>query len=439
MQQNSIWQFFASIRLALVTIFLIAITSIIGTIIPQKKSLLFYQEQYGPKIAQLFEILDIPDMYGSWWFVLLLFLLSFNLVICSIDRFPAVWKIMQSDGLSFSFDRIKRMSFAHEWQVSGERSSVISELLPRLTQSGWTVRRQDTDDGTLLFSQRGVFTRAGVYIVHTSILVIFLGAIIGSLMGFKGSIYIKELDSTSRINLFSSDQSVDLGFEVSCQSFTMEFYDNGAPKEYTSHLKVIENQQVVKEQHIEVNSPLKHRGITFYQSSYQPFEEFLISIENLNSGDKKELITRFQTQEYWDEENITIGIINARARGRSIVTSKIWLKKDDQKPVTFWLDDGQQINVPELNNNYQISVKQRYATGLQVAKDPGVWWVYIGCALMMVGLYIAFFMSHRRIWLQVSEQDGSVSVLLAGSTNKNKPGFEKQFQTLIESLNPEST
>ena len=29
-------------------------------------------------------------------------------------------------------------------------------------------------------------------------------------------------------------------------------------------------------------------------------------------------------------------------------------------------------------------------TGLQVAKDPGVWVVWLGCTLMMVGIYVAF-------------------------------------------------
>ena len=75
-----------------------------------------------------------------------------------------------------------------------------------------------------------------------------------------------------------------------------------------------------------------------------------------------------------------------------------------------------------------------YATGLQVAKDPGVWWVYIGCGIMLFGLYVAFFMSHRRIWRLVESKKKESIVTLSGSANKNRPGFERIFEQLALDL-----
>ena len=75
-----------------------------------------------------------------------------------------------------------------------------------------------------------------------------------------------------------------------------------------------------------------------------------------------------------------------------------------------------------------------YATGLQIAKDPGVWVVYTGCGLMLLGLYVAFFMSHRRIWLLIRKENGETTVLMSGSTNKNKTGFETTFRALSTKL-----
>jgi cytochrome c biogenesis protein len=109
-KNNSLWQFFSSVKLALVILCLITVTSIIGTVIPQKESIEFYTNMYGPQMAQIFVILDIPDMYNSWWFLALLFLLGFNLVICSIERFPGVWKQITSDGLAVPAERIEKMS-----------------------------------------------------------------------------------------------------------------------------------------------------------------------------------------------------------------------------------------------------------------------------------------------------------------------------------------
>ena len=67
-------------------------------------------------------------------------------------------------------------------------------------------------------------------------------------------------------------------------------------------------------------------------------------------------------------------------------------------------------------------------TGLQVAKDPGVNIVWLGCALMVIGITMAFFLSHQRVWVRLAQgQDGRVEVVLAGSASRNRLAFEKKF------------
>ncbi len=431
---NSVWQFFASVKLALVTIFLIATTSIIGTLIPQKESFEWYAAQYGPKSAQLFSVLDIPDMYNSWWFISLLFLLGFNLVICSIDRFPAVWRQVTADGLQVSAERIRKMSNQKCWSYPETPSAAAQKMTDALNNLGWKTSVREVDNDTVIFSQKGSWTRTGVYIVHASILVIFLGAIIGNLGGFKGSVSIPETMERDRIAIYGTREIVDLGFSVRCNSFAIEFYPNGMPKEYTSSLTVIENGQELFTQEIEVNSPLKYRGITFYQSSYEAYQDFVITITNKATGNQKTFISPFQKQTEWPEENLRFGVINAKALGQSIVSSKIWFSQDDGEPITQWLDDNTSVTMGATGQDYQVGVKQMYATGLQVAKDPGVWWVYIGCGLMLLGLYVAFFMSHRRIWLLVTHGKNGSEIIVTGSANKNRPGFQRVFDNLALKL-----
>ncbi len=98
------------------------------------------------------------------------------------------------------------------------------------------------------------------------------------------------------------------------------------------------------------------------------------------------------------------------------------------------MNTGEKVKVNREDRTYLFAAKQRYATGLQVAKDPGVWFVYVGCGLMLLGLYMAFFMSHKRIWLIVNETENKTSIFISGTTNKNKAGFEKIFNELEESL-----
>ena len=374
-------------------------------------------------------------MYGSAWFLSLLGLLCLNLIVCSLDRFPGVWRQIKTDNLNTPLSRLEKMDPQCRWQLDNPPESTASALKIFLKTSGWKAEERKLDNAYLLFAQKGAMTRTGVYIVHTSILVIFAGAIIGSILGFKGSVMLPETKATDKAYAFGTNSPINLGFEVRCNRFNVEFYDNGMPKSYRSQLTILENGKVVKEKAIVVNDPLSYKGFTFYQSSFEAYQDFLITITNKNTGLSETVITSYKQQSSSEKNGLRFGIINAEARGQSVSRMKVWLTDDKGEPSLFWLDDGEQATVERAQNNFTVSAKQMYATGLQVAKDPGVWTVYTGCGLMILGLVVAFFMSHQRIWLYIREEtDGKSSILMTGNANKNKAGFEKTFQTLTQTI-----
>ncbi len=434
-KKNPVFSFFSSVKLALFTLFLLAVTSIIGTVIPQKESMDWYIHNYSETTARLFQVLSIPDMYNSWWFLGLLSLLSVNLIVCSIDRFPGVWRQIKADNLAIDLKRLRKMRLSASWTSEKTEESLANELTAKLAESGWKAERRKRDDSLLLFAQKGAMTRTGVYIVHASILIIFIGAIIGEMYGFKGSIMLPETKGTSFIYQFGSGDRLDLGFTVRCDHFDIDFYDSGMPKAYRSKLTVIEDGKEVLKKDIVVNDPLTYNGITFYQSSYQGYEDFLLTVTNQQTGVSETVILPFQQQQTLGSlNNSRIGIINAQAMGQTLKSMKVWFKDDLGPASTFWLNTGEQATVERPDGKYTIAGKQMYATGLQVAKDPGVWVVYLGCGMMILGLFVAFFMSHRRIWLLLSREDGKTTILASGSANKNKVGFEKTFTALVAKL-----
>ncbi len=433
-KSNPLWNFFASVKLALFTLITLATVSIIGTLIPQKKEFVFYAEQYGQSTAKLFQILNIVDMYNSWWFLSLLLLLSLNLLVCSLDRFPNVWKQIKADNLSISPERLEKMGQKNTWLSSQPQSETVETLKQKLSNNGWKPQTKETDEGTFLFSQKGAWSRTGVYIVHSSILIIFIGAIIGSLFGFKGYAMIFEGDATDKIRTYHDGTIIDLGFSVRNDKFDIEYYTNGMPKEYRSDLTVLENGKEMDQKSIEVNSTLTYKGITFYQSSYEGSNYFILNVTNVTSGKKKSFTVPFQKQASWDEEGVRVGIINAKeTRQKRIVEMKMWFKDELSPPSVFWMKPNTSATIERMEAKYILETKQMYATGLQVAKDPGVWFVYIGCTLMLLGLSIAFFLSHKRIWLFIAKGD-KPKILLAGSANKNRAGFEKCFSSLSKSM-----
>lgn len=451
-KKNPVWAFFASVKLALFLLFILAATSIIGTVVPQNNPARFYVDQYGQNMADLMHILNIQDMYNSWWFLSLLGIFCLNLIVCSLERIPNVIRLVRKDNLTTKPERLHKMGLHKKIALNGTPATAQQQVAEFLGKKGWKPDSRDKEDGTMFFSQKGGWTRFGVYIVHTSILVILLGAVIGSStvarkilhrpnFAFKGSIMIPESQETDFIFAFQTGKKIDLGFTVRCNYFTIEYYANGMPKTYLSKVTVLEDGKPVplkdgKTVHfLEVNTPLTYKGITFYQSSYQPYSDFLVTLSDTTTGSQDTTIIPAGKQVSSNDGKVSFGILNKETRGEAVQRVKIWFSDGRGEPSTFWLNNDQEAVIKRPSGDYNLHVKQLYATGLQVTKDPGVWWVYTGCALMLFGLFVAFFTSHRKIWAHVYEEEGQPTVIFAGSANKNKVGFEKTFTALVDEFN----
>jgi cytochrome c biogenesis protein len=433
-QKNEIWAFLASVKLALFSFFTLALTSVIGTIIPQGKEMDFYVEKFGAGTAKFFQVLNVPDMYNSWWFVSLLVLFSLNLIVCTIDRFPNIWRLVTMDNLAMDLDRILKMPQRQEFVSELPVEQLREQTEKALAATSWKFKTADKEGGRLFSAQKGNWSRLGVIMVHISILVIFAGAIIGAALGYKGFVMITEGRSAQQIYAFDAERTaIPLDFQLRCDRFVLELYDNGAPKEFMSDLVVVKDGQEVYKKTIEVNDPLVYGGLTFYQSSYQGFDDALVvDIENDASKARKKFMASYGRQMDWPEENLSFGIINRmQDGGMGRLRYKLWLKAGDQAPVQFWANQGQSVLVERPSGNYLLSLRPLFATGLQVTKDPGVWYVYLGCFLMLIGLYIAFFLSHRKVWLYISGSGERSTLRLTGTSNKNKIGFENDFAAMV--------
>lgn len=451
-KKNPVWAFFASVKLALFLLFILAATSIIGTIVPQNKPAGIYVQEYGQNMANLMHTLNIQDMYNSWWFLSLLGIFCLNLIVCSLERIPNVIRIVRKDNLTTKPERLHKMGLHKKITLSGSPAATKQQVAEFMAKKRWKPDSRDKENGTMFFAQKGGWTRFGVYIVHTSILVILLGAVIGSStfaqkvlhnpdFAFKGSIMIPESQQTDYIYAFQSGKKIELGFTVRCNYFTIEYYNNGMPKTYLSKITILEDGKPMplkdgKTVHfLEVNTPLTYKGITFYQSSYNPYSDFLVTLVDKKTDKEQTTIIPAGKQVESTDGKISFGIINKETMGEAVQRVKVWFGDEDADPSIFWLNNDQEALVQRPSGEYNLHIKQLYATGLQVTKDPGVWWVYSGCGLMLFGLFVAFFTSHRKIWAHVYEEDGQVNVIFAGSANKNKVGFEKTFTSFVNDFN----
>lgn len=445
-QKNPLIEFLASVQLAIFLLFLLASTSIIGTLIQQNNPAGFYVEQYGAKAARLFQLLNITDMYNSWWFLGLLMFFALNLTVCSLERIPGVIRLVRRDNLTSTPEQLLKMPLNKE--MTSPVASTKSALLVRqfFSEIGWKCFEKKGEKNTILFfAQKTPWSRYGVYVVHLSILVILAGAIVGSstftekmlrLPGFayKGFVMLPEEASTDRVYATKSNKPIELGFNLRCDEFHIAFYPNGMPKTYRSKVTILEQGKPILAHGIEVNKPLHYKGVTFYQSSYQPLPQFQAQLKKTGASATQATIQLAQENE-WAEAGVRYGIIKLDTQGEVAKAAKIWFSDNIGEPTTFWVEMGKEKQLNRPSGQYQFTLQQSYATGLQVAKDPGVWLVYGGCLLMLLGLYTAFFMSHRKLFVLVTpRKDGKSHLIFAGTANKNKVRFAELFAQYAEKL-----
>jgi len=436
-KNDPVWSFFASVQLALVLLLLLAFTSIFGTILPQGEEFAVYAKQFGPRWAQVFHTLDLDNMYRSWWFLLLLAMLAANLIICSLDRIPQVWKLATANPLDTTAEHIDRMKGKETITISCPADEAERAVAKIFAAHRLKPRTKKTEQGMIIAGQNGAWTRFGVYIVHCSILVIMIGAIIGTAFGFKAFVMLPEGRATDTVYATDRNQTpLPLGFEVRCNRFTLGHYPNGMPSEYRSDLTILEKGVPVLSQEIVVNDPLIYKGITFYQASYQPLDTFLLTISEAKGQLQQTIALPPGQEKKWEEAGLSVGILNVQGPDRmGKYRLKLWFSDGSGAPAVFWLDSDSGADLPLGERSFSITSKQAFATGLQVAKDPGVWWVYIGCVLMLAGLFVAFFLSHKRVWAVVTPNGkGTIRILLAGSANKNRVGFARVLTEITRTI-----
>jgi len=398
-------------------------------------------QRYGYGTYQLLDSLSLLDLYHSGWFRLLLLLLALNLIVCTTDRLRHVWDIVFPKEKRLNENAVLAKPGTRALKYKANPSVVKAALLPILSGKLGDLNETTAGSTTILWREKGRLSRLGVYVVHLSVVIFYIAGIASSLGGFITSINLPEGAVVEQVPLPNTNVGYNLGFALRVDKFEAQFYPTGEPRDYRSDITIIENGKPVLNGNIRVNQPLTYRGITFYQASafYGRFPKTIeLNLVDKTSGKTLPLSVPFGKEAILPDGLGTLRSLrvepNVMDMGPAV---QMLLTSPEGGQTDLWIfknnpDFGR---VKKLPYRFLVTeVREGFYTGLQVAKEPGILFVWAGSILMVVGIAVTFFMSHRKIWAVLEKKGEGTTVTIGGQTNKNKLGLEERLDNLYLQL-----
>jgi cytochrome c biogenesis protein len=440
------WSFMCSLPRAMYLLMALGVACFVGMFFDQT---LTYEEHAAQWASQawklkLFTFLEMNDVFASWWFVIIIGYLLISITACSIERFPKIWLDALYPKKHLSDTQLKGIKQVYRRRIDaadvGKAERVVQAILGR---------RRFADvhgDTRYFFLERHRFARFGVYIIHAGLITIFTGGILVNFTKIDGMMMIGEGRNARLVRVWGPGRlpyTHDLGFEVRCEDFRLKTFIDGAPMEFESDLAVYDPSSPVNpvlRKTIQVNDPLEYKGYTFYQASYNPIpgdQRVKLDIgprggdrrlHDLSIGDRVSMPdgTAFVPIETIPDyaglgPAVRVQQIDPAGKSTSFVVFRSY--------PTFDRDVRRDVYEVQFHGFDQV-----YATGIQVGRVPFIPWVFFGFLVMFVGMFMAFFMSHRRYWARLIKLDGGYELVVAGAARRHQYAFEEEFAAIKDVL-----
>ena len=302
---DDLTELLSSMRFAISLLTMLAIASVIGTVVQQNLPANAYLNQFGQFWDPVFTRLGLYGVYNSTWFIAILAFLVLSTTLCIIRQFTPMLREIRSfreHAREASLRHFTHRTSLEPTLPPEERSGAATAYL---TREGFRFRVDEREGSTLIAAKKGNLGRIGYFLAHGAIVLICLGGLLDSNLplslqirltgktptsgnqtiadippsarlepgswSFRGNVYIPE-DGTARFAVLNADDGVllqTLPFTVTLKRFHIEHYETGMPKRFASDVVITDNASgETFERTLEVNKPFEHRGITLYQSGF---------------------------------------------------------------------------------------------------------------------------------------------------------------------------
>lgn len=421
MKQN-IFKSIADLRFAIFILLVIAAFSVIGTVIEQDQSIETYKLNY-PLTNQVFGFLSwdiilrfgLDHIYKTWWFISLILLFGISLLTCTLlQQFPAL-KIARRCQFFRTTQQFCRLNISTNLQHLS-----FSQLLFKIKENKYSIFQQKN----IIYCYKGLIGRIAPIIVHFSMILILIGAIIGSISGFKAQEIVPKTETFHIQNVLTNGQFTFIPkVSVRVNDFWITYTKQTTIAQFYSDLSILNGDgNEIERKTIFVNSPAKYNGIDYYQTDWnliglriknKDLSVYQYPLINLPTTPEKIWLTWISNNQQLDD-GFTILINNLQ--GYCSVYNK----------------GGQFIGNLELNeslktNNSITLMDILSSTGLQIKADPGIALIYLGFLFLMISTLISYI-TYSQIWIVQDKK----KIFIGGTTTRATFDFELEFLKLVK-------
>jgi cytochrome c biogenesis protein len=425
---------------------------------------------YG-SLTSIFDSLQFFTIFSSWYFRLLLVILALSIIVCTLNRVPAIWQnfahpiVRRSE--KFYQNALERASFSHDdavawtWAALRKRHYRVrtvtvgaQEVAPSSIASSTPNAAQEI---TYLYANKNSWATLSTFVFHAALVTLLLAGAMSQWHGFDPSSPARHYLPAPLVSLsdalagFSFDQALPNGesavvyprgtphnISFRTNKFTATFDPKtGLPTDYVTDLSVFQDGELVAHSdHLRVNDPLAYGDIVFHQSSLLPSVNIVITdkqgyvlfnepIVLDQTGTLGSLSVDYASNIPIADSNLTMSVAFphdatvqlAQMPNPFFVIAINQAGDTSAKPkVLLRLRPGQTGQSTDSAWHVRLSGASE-ATVLLVTKDTGSFIVWPTAVILILSLCATFYFPQRRIWIRIQGHAVQMAALREHFTN----------------------
>ena len=486
------WRRLTSMRTALLLLFLLALASVPGSLLPQRPLNPIKVDRYiveNPGLSRVLDAAGFFDVFAAPWFAAIYLLLFVSLLGCVLPRLWLHARAMLAPPPVVP-RRLERLPQSASYLADGAPAVVAADATRRLR--GWrTVTREEPDGVVTVAAERGYLRETGNLLFHGALVLLLAGIAAGRLWGYQGTVLLEEgkpgiCNASALYDAFRPGRLIDdAALTPFCiqqvEDFTATYEPDGTPAEFRADITYTLGEVGPPQQYaLKVNEPLRVDGTRVYLVGHGFSPRFTVRTPDgtlirdvsapflpqdgalLSEGAVKLLdevrpqLALFGTfaplAVDWGDGVMRSASSQPVSPGVAIVVYRGDLGLDSGRPQSVYSIDQQQVQrgalkevatarltpgrSAKLDDGTTITFDgyREWAT-IQVNSDPGQLTVLTASAAMLIGLLLSLAVHRRRVFLRITPTSSSGSgVLIAGLARNDTGNFSTEFTRLAERL-----